>query len=177
MTPSAYQFAVARAYDRAGWLNIKDVHAWTILADETMALYDRVAQSIEVYPVTESDPYATALDMFRDIAQGRILVSDVNHAHPVWSPEVNRAFRVVHDVIGHATTGSGFDWQGELRAWERHDSTVAHPLAKAALFTEAVGQVAWMLHPEYGNGVFGPQKVATLPQWMQWVDLDVGVAA
>lgn len=178
MTPSDYMFEVARAYHRAPRFSMRDVAAWHILGEETMAHFDRVVVSIHVIPVTVSEPYPSADAMLADIAQGLIMVSDINHDHPVWTPEVNLAFRVVHDVIGHATTGSGFDWAGELRAWERHESTVESLDARRALFTEAVGQVAWMLHHAYGNGAFGDQKVTTLPQWLQWVDVQaLGVAA
>lgn len=177
MTPSTYQETVARAYDHAPTLSLGAVRAWRELADVTMAQYSALRSCITVVPVEMPEPYLDAVAMMRDIAQGRLFVSDVNHAHPVWSPEVNRAFRVVHDVVGHATTGAGFDWAGELRAWHKHESTIDSAWARAALFTEAVGQVAWALHPSYGAGTFGRQKVATLPQWLQWERVSAECAA
>lgn len=177
MTLDAYQRAVALAYDQAPLYHIADERCWDLLADETMALYEKVAGSIRVVPVANAEPYPTALAMMVDVAHGRLFVSDVHHDHPVWTPEVNRAFRVVHDVVGHCSTGSGFDWAGELKAWERHEQTVVSTEARRALFTEAVGQVAWMLHPAFGGGAFGKQKVATLPQWLQWESIDTRCAA
>jgi hypothetical protein len=176
MNPITYMGEVAHAYDLAPTFHPNAIRAWRALADETMTQYHAVRGCIGVVFTDMPEPYLDARAMLADIAQGRLFVSDVNHNHPVWSPEVNRAFRVVHDVVGHGTTGAGFDWLGELRAWAKHEATVRDPFARAALFTEAVGQVAWALHPQYGAGTFGVQKVATLPQWLQWVNLETEVA-
>ena len=157
---------VAQAYADAPVLDLRaDVlRAWRDLADETLTHAARLQACLEVRYTPNPEPYATAADMLRDIAQGRIVVSTANSTHPVWTLEENVAFRLVHDVVGHGTTGSGFDWDGECRAYDKHWTIVRSPWARWALFTEAVGQVAYALV----NGGFTVQKVALLPTWMQW---------
>lgn len=102
--------------------------------------------------------------MLSDIANGRLLVSEANCEHPLWDRDENIRFRVVHDIIGHASTGAGFDFAGEFKAYEQHDAITKDPRARRALFTEAVGQVAYALD----NDGFGEQKCAILPQWLLW---------
>jgi hypothetical protein len=53
-------------------------------------------------------------------------------------------FRAVHDLLGHARPGLGFDRDGEFTAWRRQDR-LHGPLARRALATELHGQhsVAW----------------------------------
>jgi hypothetical protein len=165
MTEQEYLQEVSLAYALAPIVGPGAARAWQSLADHTMATYERLARALDVVPVATSEPYRTMVDMARDVGQGRILVSDVNHEHPLWTPEVNRAFRVVHDVVGHCTTGAGFDWRGELRAWAKHETLVECPHAKSALFCEAAGQVAYALD---NGGEFGPQKCAILDQWLEW---------
>jgi hypothetical protein len=169
MNADAYRRVVAAAYDVAPTLVMRDVFAWELLASETLAHYRELTRWLTVVPVNDPEPYATVEGMFGDIGRNRLLVSDVNHEHPVWTPEVNRAFRVVHDVCGHWQTGSDFSWEGELRAYRAHDRITGGIQARHALFTEAVGQVASALV----NGAFGAQKVACLPQWMFWALDDV----
>lgn len=164
---------VARAYDVAPLFHPCARRAWDDLADETMAHAARVTSWLDVVLVNESEPYPDEHTMFADIERGRLFVSDLHHEHPVWSPEVNRAFRIVHDVMGHWMTGSDFSWSGELRAWWSHDDITESVHARAALFTEAVGQVAWRIV----HGHFGPQKVVVLPTWLRWsVPMDADVA-
>lgn len=157
---------VAQAYSVAPVLDTRGttLRAWRDLADETMVMADRLKAALDVRYTPRAEPYPTAYDMLTDIARGRIVVSTANSDHPVWTLEENTAFRLVHDVIGHGTTGSGFDWDGECRAYDKHWSVLESAHSRAALFTEAVGQVAYALV----NGVFTVQKVALLPQWMQW---------
>lgn len=171
MQSDSYRRIIAAEYDRAPTLVMRDVVAWDLLARETLAHYGALTRSwLRVVPVQDPEPYATVGGMFADIQRGRLLVSDVNHEHPVWSPEVNRAFHVVHDVLGHWTSGADFTWEGELRAYRAHDRVTGGIQARHALFTEAVGQVASAIE---AGGTFGPQKVACLPQWMFWASDDV----
>lgn len=159
---------VARAYDWAPVIIAGDVPAWKALALETVAMARKLESALDVRYTPKAEPYLMAYDMLADIAMGRIVLSTAYQAHPVWTPEENLAFRLVHDVVGHGTTGAGFDWKGEFTAFEKHLSIVQDPGARAALFTEAVGQVAYALV----HGEFTVQKVALLPQWMQWCDAD-----
>jgi hypothetical protein len=156
----AAHYAAAPTHDKG----IQATRAWRDLADETMATAARLRDTLDVRYTPDPEPYPTAYEMLRDIAQGRVVVSIANSLHPVWTLEENTAFRLVHDVVGHGATGSGFDWYGECRAYDKHWSIVVSPWARAALFTEAVGQVAYALV----HGGFTVQKVALLPQWMQW---------
>jgi hypothetical protein len=157
---------VAEAYDKAPVCHPPDVRAWEALAAETMATADKLRACLAVSYTPKAEPYATAYDMLVDIARGRLVVSTAHCHHPVWTLEENAAFRLVHDVVGHGTTGSGFDWRGEWRAYEAHLAIVQSPLARHALFTEAVGQAAWaIVNGGYQGHV---QKVALLPQYLQW---------
>lgn len=165
MNPT-YIERVADAYEHAPVFHRPDAPAWRALAHETMRIAEGLHRALTVSYTPKAEPYPTAYDMLRDIGQGRIVISTAHSAHPVWTPDENAAFRLVHDVVGHGTTGAGFDWAGEWRAYEKHLSVVRSPLARHALFTEAVGQAAWaIVHGGYGEHV---QKVALLPQWMQW---------
>lgn len=155
---------VADAYAHAPDFHLPDVAAWRELAKETRRLAEPLYSCFRVQFTPHDEPYATAADMLRDIAQGRIVVSTVNSDHPVWSLTENCEFRLVHGVLGHGVTGAGFDWPGEWRAYEKHASLLRSPLARHALFTEAVGQVAYKLD----RGAFTTQKVILLPQWMQY---------
>jgi hypothetical protein len=155
---------VARYYAWAPVIVEADRSAWTELALETNRTAEALKGALDVRYTPNPEPYATAYDMLTDIARGRIVVSTANSEHPVWSLSDNVNFRLVHDVVGHGTTGAGFDWGGEWTAYERHLSTVVSPRARQALFTEAVGQVAYALV----NGGFTEQKVALLPQYLQW---------
>lgn len=137
---------------------------WRQLAVETLAHAERIERELEVSYTALAEPYLSAADMLADIARGRVTISVANSEHPVWTLRENCAFRLVHDVLGHGLTGSGFDWAGELSAYDRHYRLTRHPSARLALFTEAVGQVAYAL--TYGG--FGPQKVAYLPTWMSY---------
>jgi hypothetical protein len=158
---------VAAAYAMAP-VNDPTAHkAWRVLADETMALARRLEGCLDVRYTPVPEPYPTAHDMLVDIARGCMVVSTANSDHPIWTLEENCAFRLVHDVLGHGTTGSGFDWRGEWVAYEKHCSVVQSPAAKWALFTEAVGQVAYAIVNRGFTSVH-VQKVAFLPQWMQW---------
>jgi hypothetical protein len=164
MSNPTYLERVADAYRHAPVIVAGDIPAWKALAAQTMATAERIKGALDVRYTPAAEPYPTAYDMLRDIARGRIVVSTANSTHPVWTLEENVAFRLVHDVVGHGSTGSGFDWAGEWTAYEKHLSLLEGEGARHALFTEAVGQVAYAL--VYGG--FTVQKVATLPQWMQW---------
>ena len=75
------------------------------------------------------------------------VASDADRRHPMMDSGPGQAydrFRAVHDILGHARLGLGFDRDGEFAAWlsqERRHS----PLARRALATELHGQhsVRW----------------------------------
>ncbi len=109
----------------------------------------------------EGEPYANSADMRADVAQGKIRArvtfgtdySDIDRNHPMsrWCKfevgeyrwvRLNDAFRVVHDVLGHYASGSGFGPDGECVAWLSHRATLT-PDAHMALWCETRGQNAW----------------------------------
>lgn len=162
----SYLHDVAAAYAAAPVCHPVAVKAWEALARETMATAEALRRALDVTYTPHAEPYPDAYAMLSDIAHGRIVVSTAHCQHPVWSLEENVAFRLVHDVVGHGTTGSAFDWPGEWRAYEKHLTIVRDPHARHALFTEAVGQAAWAI---VNGGYHGHvQKVALLPQYLQW---------
>ena len=160
-----YISTIAQAYDSAPIVTPEAYDAWEALSNETAEHYHRISQCLSIGRTTNPNPYASSYDMLRDIAQGHIWVSTANSEHPLWTTEENVMFRVVHDIMGHGATGSGFDWTGENRAYANHLEHTVNPKARLALFTEAIGQVAFALD----RGAFGVQKCALLPQWLQFV--------
>ncbi|CAB4121961.1 hypothetical protein UFOVP20_32 [uncultured Caudovirales phage] len=63
----------------------------------------------------------------------------LNKVDPYVGLNDNEKFRAVHDIFGHATTGSGFSRLGEEVAYGAHGQ-VYSPLAKIAAATETRGQ-------------------------------------
>ena len=109
----------------------------------------------------EGEPYANSADMRADVAQGKIRArvtfgtdySDIDRNHPMarWCQfevgeyrwvRLNDAFRVVHDVLGHYASSSGFGPDGECVAWLNHRATLTSE-AHMALWCETRGQNAW----------------------------------
>jgi hypothetical protein len=164
MNTSQYIQATSRAYQLAPLCSPEAVIAWEELAKETKEHYDAISACVSILRTSNPEPYSSAYEMIRDIGSGLIKVSTANCEHPLWDEETNIQFRVVHDVIGHASTGAGFDFIGEYRAYEKHAEKTIHPLARLALFTEAVGQVCAALD----LGGFIEQKCAILPSYLQW---------
>lgn len=155
---------IAAHYEAALHHDRRVEHAWRELMAETMPVAERLTRAINVVYTPDPEPYPDSYAMLKDLGKGRIIISTAHCDHPVWSLEENCAFRLVHDVVGHGATGSGFDWLGEWQAYEKHLTIVQGVWARRALFTEAIGQVAYALV----HGQFTAQKVALLPQWLQW---------
>lgn len=92
---------------------------------------------------TPDDPYADAAELCADLRwrgamQLRAASADV--PHPMLSDAAVDRLRIVHDVLGHAALGLGFDLQSEYAAWvycRRLISSTARPAA----FCELVGAV------------------------------------
>jgi hypothetical protein len=165
---------IAEAYKHAPLVGPGAARAWSDLADETERLADSIVRPLFAVTITDdAEPYARVTDMLNDIEAGRITVSRANSEHPLWTVEQNINFRLVHDVLGHGLTRADFSWQGEVEAYEEHLRLVESPWAKAALFTEALAQVAYAIE----NNGFGAQKCALLPTWMQFADVAVRLTA
>lgn len=70
---------------------------------------------------TEYDPYnykEGIVDLAHDYERGFIQVNTSGNASKFWGPFYNLVFRGVHDFI-HASTGLGFTYEDEVKAYER----------------------------------------------------------
>lgn len=136
---------------------------WDAMAREVQLHLDALLAAGFSVEVSDTDPYATAGDMMRDVAIRRILVLSTasTGGHPYWTNEQNDAFRAVHDVLGHCRAGRGFDRHGEEAALFSHRQMFSAP-AQLALLTETRGQNHAMIA---AGGEFQPEKLAVLPEW------------
>lgn len=151
---------IAKAYAQLPAFDEKAAPAWKALAAESKIQADAIRQQITVDITDDPEPYMTAKEMVDDIHKNKhFTVSRANCDHPIWSVEDNVNFRIVHDVLGHAQSGGDFSWRGENLACGVHFPLVS-PLAREALFTECIGQVAY----RSAFKGFGPQKIGLLSQ-------------
>ncbi len=113
--------------------------------------------------VAQQDPYKNPGDMMTDVREGRLKVfsSAATGGHPYLTDDENNMFRAVHDVFGHAATGSGFSRHGEESAWQHHREMFS-PKARPAMTSETRGQNSAFIFA-LGGKEFPTQKVATLP--------------
>lgn len=162
VSPSAHA-AIAAAYESLPMFDAAATYAWDAMAEEVHGQARAMVAAGLTIAVQDSDPYATAGDMFRDVAAGtiRVLSTAATGGHPYWDDATNDTFRAVHDVIGHAATGRGFDRHGEEAAYRSHAATFS-PAACLALATETRGQnAAFIARKSFDAG----QRVAFLPMW------------
>lgn len=173
-TDAATLQVIADAYGAMPDMDYGALPAWRALERETwgqLGALQRAGISLEV---VDTDPYATPAELFADLENGRIqvLATRATGGHPVWSDDSNDAFRAVHDVMGHAATGRGFDRHGEAAAYAHH-RTLYSPLARLALATELRGQAATLA----ATGEFPAQKIAILPAHLHTAGLFTDDAA
>src|SRR5215831_4287517 len=114
LSPQALQAALE--YDLAPVFDPRAIGAWRSLIGRVEARYDALARTLQIVPVA-GEPYPTAAAMNADIRAGRMLVSTLHSEHPVWTPEQNLKFRVVHDVDAHYTHNLPFSLEGERQAY------------------------------------------------------------
>jgi hypothetical protein len=125
--------------------------AYEALADEAAALARAVTVpsaegglGVRVTLVTTTDePYAGATELCGELRQRgtmRLRAASADAPHPVLSDATVDRLRTVHDVLGHAALGLGFDLQSEYAAWLycRH---LFSRTARPAAFCELVGAV------------------------------------
>lgn len=148
---------IAAEYAAAPVFEAEHVAAWRELAADSVAQAARLRTRFRITDTDDPEPYPDAPAMFRDLSRGRFTVSRANSEHPLWTPTENVAFRIVHDIAGHFSTGGHFDWRGENMACSAHERMLA-PAARVALFTECIAQTAFC----NVFGYFGAQKVAAL---------------
>ncbi len=135
--------------------------AWVTLAQETEDQANGVRAMFDVVETYDPEPYPSARAMIQDMQTRRtLLVSTANCTHPIWTPRDNVDFRTVHDGMGHYLSGGAFSWQGELDACGIHFRLVRSPIARRALFTECIGQIA----AYYLTGEHAPQAIGFLPE-------------
>jgi hypothetical protein len=129
--------------------------AYARLAVETDRLFQLLTTglgAVEIVFTASERPYDGADELIRSVERDRILevtsaARDGDRPHPAMGCEVGGAydrFRAVHDVLGHAYLGVGFDRDGEYATW-RFQERFHSPLARRALATElhAEHSVRW----------------------------------
>lgn len=148
---------VADAYDALPNYDPMAVHAWKALARDSEQRANQLRGQYNISETDDPEPYADHQAMFDDINRGNFAVSRANSEHPIWTPQQNVNFRIVHDLMGHYPTGGDFGWQGENLACGNHFKFL-DPNAQQALMTECLGQTGSAIR----NGGFGPQKVGLM---------------
>ena len=136
---------IAQAYTRAPLYDPKVAPYFMELAHDSTHRAKAIREQISVKIVNTPDPYEGAEQMFQDIRSGKLKVSKANAGHPLWSTTQVVNFRIVHDVIGHASSGGGFDWAGENLASRAH-AKVLSSTAQIALFAQTIAQSAYRTH-------------------------------
>lgn len=154
---------IAQAYAEAPIYDPKAAGAWKELAQDSVSRAQQIAQQIRVEFTNDPHPYKDVNEMVEDVTKNKhILVTRANADHPVWSQDQALAYRLVHDVLGHAQAGGDWGWHGENRATAAHMPLLS-PDAQRALFTEAIGQSA---HNQFYRGI-GPQKIVFLDKHLE----------
>ena len=154
---------IAEAYAKAPVYDPKAAVYFKELADDSTRRAHVLGQQLHIEVVDNPEPYPNAQAMADDIHKNKhFLVSRANSDHPIWSVEQNVAFRIVHDVLGHAVSGGDFGWQGENLACAAHFPLLT-PTAQLALFTECIAQTGYAAY--YRS--FGPQKIAIFPEFVE----------
>ena len=97
-------------------------------------------------------PYGSSEELITSVRSDRVLevsvaAADRDRRHPLLDGATGGTFdrvRAVHDLLGHACLGVGFDRDGEYATW-RFQERFHSPLARAALATElhAKHSVRW----------------------------------
>ena len=135
LTRAAYARLVAESDRLFGWMTSPDR-----------------ADPVRVAFTACRTPYDDARELIDSVRDERTLevatvATDAGRRHPLMGSDRGGAydrFRAVHDVLGHACLGLGFDRDAEFTAW-RWQERLHSPLAHRALATELHGQhsVLW----------------------------------
>jgi hypothetical protein len=98
------------------------------------------------YVRVSEDPYGCAAELCEELRRSRTMslrTAACDGPHPLLGGErggVVDQLRVVHDVLGHAALGLGFDLQSEFATWLQC-RTLFSTAARGAAFCELVGAV------------------------------------
>jgi hypothetical protein len=138
-------------HSRSAHRNPRVIEAYTHLQSETDHLYahltkDACPWTARVVFTRCGRPYASDKELICAVrASGTLEITSAAAAgerlHPLLGCELGGAFdrfRAVHDLIGHALCGYGFDLMGECAAWGVQDRLHGR-LARRALATELYG--------------------------------------
>lgn len=133
--------------------------SWRALLDHAHEVYEAVRPCLSIRYSTRT-VYSGPEDIVADLERGQLEINTEHCEHPLWTPEENCVFRVVHDVIPHAMYARPFSLEGEVLAF--HDHVRRAPAeAKLALFTEIFGYSAI----RYSTGVYPEtQKCIVFPE-------------
>ena len=94
------------------------------------------------------EPYGDAADLSADLRERRAMqlrAACADVPHPFLADEAVDRLRIVHDVLGHAALGVGFDLQSEWAAW-LFCAALFSPAARPAAFCELAGAVTAFVH-------------------------------
>jgi hypothetical protein len=139
-TPRAREYAIHRSY--------------AALAHETARLFEIVCRpvssgglGVQVHLVRSEDaPYRDAAELCAELRQRQttsVATIAARDPHPLLGGAAGGVFDqllVVHDVLGHAALGVGFDLQSEFSTWLQCRALFS-PEAQGAAFCELVGAV------------------------------------
>jgi hypothetical protein len=128
--------------------------SYRALERETARLYEIVCRGrssgglgVQVHFVRDTgDPYVTGAELCAELRRQRTMSLTTiacDRPHPLLGGDegsVVDQLRVVHDVLGHAALGVGFDLQSEFATWLQC-RTLFSPEARGAAFCELVGAV------------------------------------
>jgi hypothetical protein len=154
---------IAEAYAKAPVYDPKAAAAFKALADDSTRRAEVLRNQLHIEETNDPEPYPNAQAQADDIHKRQhYTVSTANSDHPLWTPEQNVNFRIVHDVLGHGVSGGDFGWEGENKACAAHFPLLSAE-AQKALFSECIGQTAYAAHYRH----FGPQKMALFPQFYE----------
>lgn len=175
VTPAATDFFageaddLSRAYRDMPILDPSVVPLWQELAAINAAQAAALRSAFTVIVHDDLDPYETAEQMHADIDNGIYQVTSLHSHHPVWTPQQNVDFRIVHDLMGHGVANSDFSLKGEVQAYQAQCKVVPVHLWPV-LFTEIIAQAS------YANThhLFGEQKVGLVPLTQAQIDAHVG---
>jgi hypothetical protein len=139
-------------------------------ADQLFRAMTTGPAGVDVAFTRAEHPYDSVAELIRSVRRDRLLevtsaARDRDRSHPVMGCELGGAydrFRAVHDVLGHALLGVGFDREGEYATW-RFQERFHSPLARRALATElhAEHSVRWTTGelPEHKAVLLDPRLV------------------
>ena len=180
---------IAEFYEQSREPTQRITASYTALRQHIHFVYAHIISNLKINVVpVETDPYSSDVEMVNDVHQNKTLKVYTGHSeHPIFSPKENVEFRVIHDYYAHfvpnrrhlqtgsikgsSLLGHGFNFMGELQAYDAHQRfSSGAPIIHAALFSEVIGQVCYYQH--FG-GFPDPQKIVDYTEMMDINRLDM----